>query len=698
MNRGILIKSLNPWLTRISDLLAFLAVFGTGEIAIEFLFPLSCFAVGSFVLSKLRDPTRQQVSPVVVISILAAFVGAALFLIFRIHWHPLIVATYLSMSVHALIWLVRDESRVEAMRLFLGLVEVAVAAVLTPDLYIAFVIFAFMISASLKISALFLAGEFERFDSEFKNRPLPPAFIINSLGTSFLVFICSLVIFPILPRAHSEISGGWSPEKRQRGYTEQVNLGMIPQWGNGSGENQIVVRVFLPPGADKENWQKEIPHGLIRGRVLDRFDGSKWIASGRSSRKSDSTVTAAKIERTFPTEKIEIIREPIDTEILPIPYGAKSVELTSANGDWVTHKLGAGMWYVPSGDRRRFQYFVQSVNKPIHSDIPVEEHREIPSEWIGRSERWLSLSKELFRSESTAEGKINSVMNYLSSGRFKLALSTAMNSARLSPELKKMLQDPRRQLDMFLFTDQRGHCEYFASAAAFLLRLGKVPTRLVAGFRISMPPIGGVITAKQEDAHAWLEAWDPKKGWIVLDPTPMQLRPSRGFISEWVSTAQDFLSAYWYRNILGFDQDTHRQKSLWLAKEFANKIRGFDAVGTFWKADNFGLILIVPLLILFGIGIFWWLRRKSANSGQDFEGGGHSKIPWSLRWRRASAQFWLKRKKGLNLRLIPQAQVSPEIRMWYQIQARLRFGPVTQGSSEWKAELKRMDRLRALWF
>src|SRR5206468_4153179 len=136
---------------------------------------------------------------------------------------------------HALIWLVRDASRVEGIRLFLGLVEVAVAAVLTPDLYIAFVIFAFMIAASLKISALFLTAEFARFDSEYRKRALPPAFLLNSLSTSFLVFVCSLVIFPILPRAHSEISGGWSPDQKQRGYTEQVNLGMVPQWTSGSG-------------------------------------------------------------------------------------------------------------------------------------------------------------------------------------------------------------------------------------------------------------------------------------------------------------------------------------------------------------------------------------------------------------------------------------------------------------------------------
>src|SRR5204863_7826985 len=37
----------------------------------------------------------------------------------------------------------------------------------------------------------------------------------------------------------------------------------------------------------------------------------------------------------------------------------------------------------------------------------------------------------------------------------------------------------------FLFEKKRGYCEYFASAAALLLRLQGVPTRYVAGFAVA---------------------------------------------------------------------------------------------------------------------------------------------------------------------------------------------------------------------
>ena len=38
-------------------------------------------------------------------------------------------------------------------------------------------------------------------------------------------------------------------------------------------------------------------------------------------------------------------------------------------------------------------------------------------------------------------------------------------------------------IESFLFTNKRGHCEYFATAAVLLMRALGVPARLVSGFR-----------------------------------------------------------------------------------------------------------------------------------------------------------------------------------------------------------------------
>jgi len=87
------------------------------------------------------------------------------------------------------------------------------------------------------------------------------------------------------------------------------------------------------------------------------------------------------------------------------------------------------------------------------------------------------------------------------------------------------IEDP---LEDFLFAEKDGHCEYFASAAAILLRAGGVPTRYVNGF------LGGewndlrqAITVRENRAHSWIEAYLGREGWVRVDATPPLGRDSR---------------------------------------------------------------------------------------------------------------------------------------------------------------------------
>ncbi|MCP5120151.1 MAG: transglutaminase domain-containing protein, partial [bacterium] len=73
----------------------------------------------------------------------------------------------------------------------------------------------------------------------------------------------------------------------------------------------------------------------------------------------------------------------------------------------------------------------------------------------------------------------------------------------------------------FLFEKKRGYCQYFASAAALLLRLQGVPTRYIGGFNVTgSNRRGGHYVIRESDAHAWIEVYIPGKGWVEADPTP----------------------------------------------------------------------------------------------------------------------------------------------------------------------------------
>lgn len=92
-------------------------------------------------------------------------------------------------------------------------------------------------------------------------------------------------------------------------------------------------------------------------------------------------------------------------------------------------------------------------------------------------------------------------------------------------------------LEQFLSVDRRGHCQYFASALAMMLRSQGIPTRLVVGFHCAeFNNLGQYFVVRQSHAHAWVEALidrddiplsqnvygqpESKRYWLRLDPTP----------------------------------------------------------------------------------------------------------------------------------------------------------------------------------
>ena len=87
------------------------------------------------------------------------------------------------------------------------------------------------------------------------------------------------------------------------------------------------------------------------------------------------------------------------------------------------------------------------------------------------------------------------------------------------------LQLPRSQvkdpLANFLFERKQGHCEYFASSMAVMLRTLRIPSRVVNGFRSDeFNDLTSNYVVRAKNAHSWVEAYFPGYGWVTFDPTP----------------------------------------------------------------------------------------------------------------------------------------------------------------------------------
>jgi hypothetical protein len=118
----------------------------------------------------------------------------------------------------------------------------------------------------------------------------------------------------------------------------------------------------------------------------------------------------------------------------------------------------------------------------------------------------------------------------------------------------------RLPLEDFLFVNQAGHCEYYATSMAMLLRILGIPTRVVNGFaRGRWNEFGNFFTVRQSDAHAWVEVYFPSYGWITFDPTPsaafdetyQQFVEQRSLLAS-VYRYSEYLRTRWNRYIIDY--------------------------------------------------------------------------------------------------------------------------------------------------
>lgn len=74
-------------------------------------------------------------------------------------------------------------------------------------------------------------------------------------------------------------------------------------------------------------------------------------------------------------------------------------------------------------------------------------------------------------------------------------------------------------VDFLLFESRAGFCEHYATASVVMLRSLGIPARIATGYAGGTPS-GDVRRLVGTDAHAWVEVYEPGRGWVISDPTP----------------------------------------------------------------------------------------------------------------------------------------------------------------------------------
>jgi hypothetical protein len=120
--------------------------------------------------------------------------------------------------------------------------------------------------------------------------------------------------------------------------------------------------------------------------------------------------------------------------------------------------------------------------------------------------------------------------------------------------LKMPSVQPRDPLADFLFTRKQGHCEYFASAMAVMLRTQGIPSRVVNGFAGSVyNPVSDLYMIRASDAHSWVEAFIDGPGWMTFDPTPTAPSNNTASLMTTIGYYLDAADAFWQDWVLNYD-------------------------------------------------------------------------------------------------------------------------------------------------
>jgi transglutaminase-like putative cysteine protease len=173
----------------------------------------------------------------------------------------------------------------------------------------------------------------------------------------------------------------------------------------------------------------------------------------------------------------------------------------------------------------------------------------------------------------------------------------------------------------FLFETRAGHCEYFASAMAIMLRTLGIPSREVNGFLPGeFNDLAGDYIVRASDAHSWVEAYFPGSGWVTFDPTPPGAEEDTGLLSR-LALYVDWFQLNWNEWVINYDfshqiqmaRNVRQSSTDWAAlarRKFARmKRRGMNRL-TLWQAVHPRLSIVFPIALVLALVVlrFQWIR------------------------------------------------------------------------------------------
>ena len=405
------------------------------------------------------------------------------------------------------------------------------------------------------------------------------AFSLASLSPVLMLLILfgAAAIFFILPRISTGYLSSFAPGgELATGFSNEVQLGRI---GQIQQSNSTVMHIEIDgdkTGRFDLKW---------RGVAFRTFDGKTWTTSPMQSqsivpRLGDGRFALWQMAREPGLTRIAKETLPIHYRVLMEPLGTNVFFLAvlphSMQGNYRVVSVDVGSGVYDSDPEHPIGLYDgwSDIARPSAKELrgaPTSFPPKILSSYLQLPPldlRIPELAKQIAAKADNNYDKAVAIETYL---RTKYAYTLQL------PETI-----PADPLANFLFERKQGHCEYFASSMAVMLRAIGIPSRVVNGFRGGeFNDLTSQYVVRSRDAHSWVEVYFPDHGWVDFDPTPA----GTGEIhSGWgrVMLYMDAMASFWREWIINYDVGHQRvlgqqavQSSRQMLRNFHDKVHHY---------------------------------------------------------------------------------------------------------------------------
>jgi transglutaminase-like putative cysteine protease len=496
------------------------------------------------------------------------------------------------------------------------------------------------------------------------------------------ILTMTAALFFVLPRTARAALERFVPQRYHLpGFSNEVLLGQIGEIKQSSAPVMHI--------------HKELGEGMLdvrwRGTALTEFDGKRWYNSPGGGEEiripPDKHQVTMKFERPPRRGQWIVYTVQLSEMSFDTLFYAGMLQSININAPALNYTPG-GSLRVSRASTSGLKYTAQSVMEEEWATprVPPEPLRPMERDDLlllpdKLDVRIFRLAREVIEGAASDNTKARAIDKYLRA-----------NYGYTLHLLPSTVPDP---LANFLFERRKGHCEYFASAMAVMLRTVGIPSRVVTGFASGVfNPLTGWQVVRASDAHSWVEAWIPGRGWTTYDPTPPDPNATESAFMTRVSLFFDAAEQFWQDWILSYDldrqitlasrvQQTGRGARLRWLERTAGWLAGAARSSAQWSngyAPTAAAVLFLAIAgVLFGpAAVRWWrgamrVRRLKRGEGEASDATLlYQRMLGLLERRGIQKPPWLTPSEFA--RVLPPTELSPLVEDLTSAYVEFRFG------------------------